>query len=43
MIEIPRHMKALDEALKSIPSWAEICRQRDEEQKKSRERSGVKK
>ncbi len=35
-IDIPKEMKAFSEALKKLPSWAEICRQRDEAAKKSR-------
>lgn len=35
-IEIPKEMKAFSEALEKLPSWAEICRQRDEAAKKSR-------
>lgn len=30
-------MKELAEALEKLPSWAEICRQRDEAAKKNKE------
>ncbi len=33
-IDIPERMKELSEAMTRIPSWAEICRQRDEERKR---------
>ena len=29
-IEIPRHLRDFAEALSKIPSWREICRQREE-------------
>lgn len=32
-IDIPQAMKGLTEALAKIPSWAEVCRQREEAQK----------
>jgi len=35
-IDIPAVMKELSERLEMIPSWAEICRQREEEQKKNK-------
>lgn len=35
-IDIPAVMKELTERLNSIPSWAEICRQREEAQKNNR-------
>lgn len=38
-IDIPQAMKDLSEALAKLPSWAEICRQRDLDAQKSRERS----
>ena len=28
-IDVPKEMEQFSEALKKIPSWAEICRQRD--------------
>jgi predicted aldo/keto reductase-like oxidoreductase len=28
-IDIPSEMAALDELMKNVPSWAEICRQRE--------------
>ncbi len=37
-IPIPQMMKELTEALEKIPSWAEICRQREEAQKKLKEK-----
>lgn len=36
-IDIPKAMKDFTEAMKKIPSWAEICRQRDEAAKAGRE------
>ena len=33
-IEIPRHLRDFSEALSKIPSWREICRQREEAAKK---------
>lgn len=36
-IPIPQMMKELAEALTKIPSWAEICRERDEAQRKLKE------
>lgn len=38
-IDIPQAMKDLSEALAKLPSWAEICRQRELAAQKSRERS----
>lgn len=38
-IQIPEELKAFTEILSKIPSWAEICKQRDEEAKRSRERN----
>ena len=38
-IDIPKAMKELDEALGKLPSWAEICRQREAEAIKSREQA----
>lgn len=35
-IDIPGHLKDFGEALKKIPSWTEICRQRDTAQKKGK-------
>jgi len=35
-INIPQAMKEFAEALSKMPSWAEICRQRDEAQKKGK-------
>ena len=35
-IDIPRAMKGLAEAVAKLPSWTEICRQREEAAKKSR-------
>lgn len=35
-IDIPKAMKEFAEALNKLPSWAEICRQRDEAAKKNR-------
>ena len=35
-IDIPAVMRELTERMQSIPSWTEICRQREEEQKKNR-------
>lgn len=37
-IDVPGVMKKLAEALEKIPSWAELCRQRDEEARRDRER-----
>lgn len=28
-IDIPKHLRDLNEKLKGMPSWAEICRQRE--------------
>lgn len=33
-IDIPAHMAELKESLSTIPSWAEVCRQREEEQRR---------
>jgi predicted aldo/keto reductase-like oxidoreductase len=33
-IDIPATMQELTETLKKVPSWREVCRQREEEQKK---------
>lgn len=38
-IDIPKAMKELDEMLGKLPSWAEICRQREEAAKKLREQA----
>ncbi|MCH5280786.1 MAG: aldo/keto reductase [Lachnospiraceae bacterium] len=38
-IQIPEELKAFTEILSKIPSWTEICKQRDEEAKRSRERN----
>ena len=36
-IDIPTVLRDLDEELKKIPSWAEICRQREEAARRARE------
>lgn len=36
-IDIPASLKALSEKMKTVPSWAEISRQREEDQKRMRE------
>ena len=38
-IDIPQELRNFSKALSKIPSWAEICRQRDEAQKKIEEKS----
>lgn len=34
-IDVPKAMREADEILQTLPSWAEICRQRDEAEKKN--------
>ena len=36
-IDVPKAMREADAILKTIPSWAEVCRQRDEAEKKCRQ------
>ena len=35
-IDVPKAMREADEILGTLPSWAEVCRQRDEAEKRSR-------
>ncbi len=35
-IDVPKAMREADEILRGLPSWAEVCRQRDEAEKRSR-------
>ena len=35
-IDVPAALKDLNEKLKTLPSWAEVCRQREEAAKKGR-------
>lgn len=36
-IDVPASLKALSEKMKTVPSWAEISREREEAQKRMRE------
>ena len=35
-IDVPKAMREADEILGTLPGWAEVCRQRDEAEKRSR-------
>ena len=35
-IDIPKAMKEFEEAIEKMPSWAEVCRQREEEANKKK-------
>ena len=37
-IDIPKALKEFDDAIQKMPSWAEVCRQREEEAKKKKEK-----
>ena len=39
-IDVPAALKALAEALPTLPDWAEICKTRAEEARRNREKQG---